>query len=244
MCTILIAWRSLDDALLVLAGNRDELVARPSAAPARLSASPLIYGGRDLSAGGTWMAVDAGGRVAAVTNRRSGGGDEAAGNPALRSRGELPLMLLRDRDLAIALASVRARDYNPFNLVAVEGSRALVGHARGGESPDITELAPGPHVLCVHDVDDPIHAKEARIGRRLSEELAGCRSAAGCVEVMTTLLGDHTAEADPRDAVCIHGDVYGTVSASVVVIGNGGAVRYRHAAGRPCTAPFEEVILA
>ncbi len=60
---------------------------------------------------------------------------------------------------------------------------------------------------------------------------------------MSSLLRDHTAIDDPRDAVCIHGDVYGTVSASLVVVGSDGEVSYRHAAGRPCVTPFRDVPL-
>jgi hypothetical protein len=48
---------------------------------------------------------------------------------------------------------------------------------------------------------------------------------------------------DPLDCVCIHGDVYGTVSAATV-IGAHGAVTYRHAQGRPCNTPFSLVELA
>ncbi len=55
----------------MLAANRDEFLGRPRPPPAVLVDRPRIAGGRDLLAGGTWMAVAADGRVAAVTNRRS-----------------------------------------------------------------------------------------------------------------------------------------------------------------------------
>jgi hypothetical protein len=44
------------------------------------------------------------------------------------------------------------------------------------------------------------------------------------------------------DAACIHGDVYGTVSASTVIAGNGRLV-YEHAPGRPCVTPFTQVAM-
>lgn len=243
MCTILLAWCCVPDARLVLASNRDELLARPAAPPGQLMASPPVFGGRDLLAGGTWLAVAQDGRVAAVTNRRSGDADEVRRDPGLRSRGELPLTLLGAADPGQALAAVRPLDYNPFNLLLVDASRALVGQSRGGGTLAMTELPPGAHVLCVHDVDDPLHAKEVRTRRLLENVLTRCRTAAECAEAMSSVLRDHTAVDDPRDAVCIHGDVYGTVSASLVVVGSDGAASYRHAAGRPCVTPFRDVAL-
>ena len=90
MCTILLAWRCVADADVVLAANRDELVARASAPPGLLSEHPRIAGGRDLVAGGTWLAVAADGRLCAVTNRRTGSVDEVRRDPDRLSRGEIP----------------------------------------------------------------------------------------------------------------------------------------------------------
>ncbi|HYL72176.1 MAG TPA: NRDE family protein, partial [Candidatus Dormibacteraeota bacterium] len=132
MCTILIAWRCLEDAEFVVAANRDELVARPAAGPARLSEQPAVFGGRDLLAGGTWLAVRADGALAAVTNRRADVQDEVMRDPSLRSRGELPLAVLRaPAGARAALEGIRAREYNPFNLLVIDSGTALVGHASG-----------------------------------------------------------------------------------------------------------------
>lgn len=244
MCTILIAWRCLDDADFVLAANRDELVARPASPPGRLSDEPAVYGGRDLIAGGTWLAVTPEGRVAAVTNRRVDGQDEVGRDPHRRSRGELPLELLRSAatDERQTMESIRPSDYNPFNLLVMGAQRALVGHGAGGEQLEIVELQPGTHLLCVHDVDDAGHAKEARIREHLDQALSGVRLADACLEAMATLLRDHgTNSHEGRDAVCIHGDRYGTVSASLVTSRAGRTLTYRHAAGKPCIHDFADV---
>lgn len=245
MCTILIAWRCLEDADFVVAGNRDELVARPAAGPARLSEHPAVFGGRDLVAGGTWLAVRADGAVAAVTNRRADDQDEVMRDPSLRSRGELPLAVLSDAaGLRAALNGVRAREYNPFNLLVIDPGAALVGHASGAETLRVVELEPGLHVLCVHDVDDPRHSKEVRIRERLLHDLQDVRAAEVCVTRMTAILGIHdTGGGDVRDAVCIHGAEYGTVSASAVWRERNGTLHYTHAPGRPCVTPFEPVAL-
>ncbi|MER2537862.1 MAG: NRDE family protein, partial [Azonexus sp.] len=53
MCLILVAWRAHPAFPLVVAANRDEFYARPTALAARWPESPEIIGGRDLEAGGT-----------------------------------------------------------------------------------------------------------------------------------------------------------------------------------------------
>jgi uncharacterized protein with NRDE domain len=243
VCTILLAWRCLDDAGYVLAANRDELVARPADPPGPLGDPPRAFGGRDLLAGGTWLAVTPEGRLAAVTNRRRDDGDEVRRDPSRRSRGELPLRALAAAGAPEALAAIRPADYNPFNLLVIDGDLALVGHGDDAETLDVVELAPGPHVLCVHDVDDPAHAKERHLRERLETVLSRSRSAASCVEAMTETLRDHAHGADPRDAVCIHGDVYGTESASLITRTLDRAVIFSHAPGRPCTTGFSAVRL-
>ena len=69
MCLIAFAWNVHPRWRLVLAGNRDEFHARPSAALARWADAPVIAG-RDLEAGGTWLGASPGGRCAVVTNVR------------------------------------------------------------------------------------------------------------------------------------------------------------------------------
>src|SRR5690606_41994525 len=70
ICLIAFAWEAHPRWRLLLAGNRDEMHARPSAALSRWDDLPII-GGRDLQAGGTWLGVTDTGRCCVVTNVRS-----------------------------------------------------------------------------------------------------------------------------------------------------------------------------
>lgn len=244
MCTILLAWRCLDAPGFVLAANRDELVARPAAAPGRLSSAPPIFGGRDLLAAGTWLAVTPQGRVAAVTNRRGPDGDEVVRDPRRQSRGALPLRVLAAASPREALRGVHPAAHNPFNLLLVDADAALVGYGDGSATaPRIVDLAPGPHVLCVHDVDDASHAKERRLGGRLREAVSRHRAADPLAEAMVEILRDHSSGDRARDAACVHGEEYGTVSASLVIVDAAARPVYRHAPGRPCVTPFADVSL-
>jgi uncharacterized protein with NRDE domain len=102
---------------LVVAANRDEFFARPTAAMQwwTTDQGTHVLAGRDLKSGGTWLAVTPDGRIAAVTNVRDGTPESG-----LRSRGELPLLALQESlpDLQTRLAG-EAEHYAGFNLVSL-----------------------------------------------------------------------------------------------------------------------------
>ncbi|HEY6141705.1 MAG TPA: NRDE family protein [Thermoanaerobaculia bacterium] len=72
MCLIAVAHRVSETFPLVIAANRDEFYERPALPAAPWNEDANVVGGRDLRAGGSWLAVAAGGRFAAVTNIRGG----------------------------------------------------------------------------------------------------------------------------------------------------------------------------
>ena len=105
MCLIAFAWRGHPRYPLVLIANRDELHARP-AAPADVDPeAPEVYGGRDLVEGGSWLQVSIHGRLAAVTNVRTG--LNRAKMP--RSRGWLVRDFVRGAAGALDFAAAQAR---------------------------------------------------------------------------------------------------------------------------------------
>jgi uncharacterized protein with NRDE domain len=74
MCLIFLAWRRHPDYRLVVAANRDEFYARPTAPAGYWPGEPDVLAGRDLEGGGTWLGVTRAGRFAALTNYRRGDG--------------------------------------------------------------------------------------------------------------------------------------------------------------------------
>lgn len=243
MCTILLAWKSHPGSPVVLAANRDELIARPSAPPGILRRSPLIVGGRDVVAGGTWLAVAADGTLCAVTNRHPGEGPPLAPDPSRRSRGEIPVELLTidPADVPARLAALGPGRYNPVNVLWLGADRALVAHVDDSGPVRVVDLAPGAHVLTTRDVDDERSLKVAMLVAGLDRALAAGGDADTAMTGVRAVLADHTSASDsPVDAACIHGDVYGTVSASTVIAGPD-RVTYEHAPGRPCVTPFAAV---
>lgn len=142
MCLLLIAIDSAPDRPLLLLGNRDEFHARASAEAGAWQEDPRIVGGRDLVAGGSWLAVRDDGRFAAVTNLRTG-----VPATAPKSRGWLVRdFVLGDDSPSILLAALQgsAGEYGPFNLVV--GDRAGV-FALSSADTVVRELGRGVHVI-------------------------------------------------------------------------------------------------
>lgn len=90
MCLLLIAYRQHPQFPLLILANRDEFYSRATE-PAHPWPDRPIVAGRDLEAGGTWLGIAPGGRVAAVTNMREPGTPEP---PDVLSRGEIPTRFL------------------------------------------------------------------------------------------------------------------------------------------------------
>ena len=100
---------------LLIASNRDEFFDRPALPMARwqTSAGHTIISGRDVLAGGTWLGMTPGGRIALLTNVRQ---IDAA--PARLSRGHLVMRWLENEmDAALFMTQTDSGDYGGFNLV-------------------------------------------------------------------------------------------------------------------------------
>ena len=148
MCLILVAWHAHPHFPLVVAANRDEFYARPTASCTRWPNSPEIIGGRDLEAGGTWLGVSEQGRFAAVTNVREPGVAKAA-----HSRGALTRNFLESRKAPDEyLAGLDYADYSGFNLLLSDGDSLYYASNRG---PQAQSLAPGVYGLSNHLLDSP-----------------------------------------------------------------------------------------
>ena len=135
----------------IVAANRDEFHARPTARAAWWADQPAILAGRDLSAGGTWLGMTRRGRFAALTNFRGAKPRDSAAP----SRGMLVTALLEsDADVAsdlVHLGAVGAR-YNGFNVIFSDGERLAVYESERGAG---RELPRGVYGLSNHLLDTP-----------------------------------------------------------------------------------------
>lgn len=231
MCLIAFAWKTHPRWALVLAGNRDEFHARPSAALARWPDAPVIAG-RDLEAGGTWLGVTPQGRCGVVTNVR---------DPRLpqtgRSRGLLVTDWLRgaaDADAhAQALCAV-AGEYRPFNLLTFDAQAAYYLGNRPG--PRVQAVEPGIHGLSNADFNTP-WPKTRQLMERLRLWLAG--NTPDDLEPLFEALADERPADDDAlpdtgigkererwlSSAFVRGDRYGTRASTVVLVERGGGGR-------------------
>lgn len=242
MCLILAAWQAHPDYPLVVAANRDEFFARPTAPAQFWEEAPDVLAGRDLEAGGTWLGVTRRGRFAALTNFR----DPACNKTGAPSRGKLVSGFLRGnqsaQDYLRELDSVADR-YNGFNLLF--GDRhGLWCFSNCGEGE--RELAPGVYGLSNHLLDTPwpkvAHGKSA---------LADAMDALPDEEPLFALLRDDSIAPDdalPRTGVSLEWErllsasfvrspAYGTRSSTVVLMDNSGNLRFAEQTFLPDAVP-------
>ena len=118
MCLITFAYQVHSKYKFILAANRDEFYARPTAPAHWWEDHDEIFGGRDLLAQGTWIAIHKNGRLAMVTNYR----DIKNIKPDAQSRGDLPVNFLLSNQSSENYASDVCRagnNYNGFNLLVM-----------------------------------------------------------------------------------------------------------------------------
>ena len=250
MCTIALLIDTIVGAPLVLAANRDELYARPTRAPEVLRETPRIVGGRDVLSGGTWLAVRADARFAAVTNQRA----LATPPPGLISRGLAVIDVAAAEDPDAYVSSLDATRYASMNLVWGDGGGAKIAYTRREDGTvDVLPLGPGIHVLC----NDRIGADGFPRGERLAIALATLTGAhlPDALAALPALLADHTrtelAATPPSHlppplareltATCIHSEHYGTRSSTLLALSSNRVLAYRPADGPPCTTPFRDL---
>jgi uncharacterized protein with NRDE domain len=179
MCLVLVVWKSHPQFPCVVAANRDEFHARPTAAAGWWPDHPQILAGRDLEAHGTWLGLTRGGRFAALTNYR----DPQQRRAAAPSRGALVTSLLEsDASVTEGLAYLRdvGAGYNGFNVIFSDGERLGIYESVPGSG---RELGPGIYGLSNHLLDTP-WPKVLRAKSRLQEALGSMTDTAPLLELL------------------------------------------------------------
>ncbi|ERG88878.1 MAG: hypothetical protein J07HX5_01024 [halophilic archaeon J07HX5] len=263
MCTLVVAWQLFEEAPIVVAGTRDESADRASEPVSIRDWEATTVAPLDRRAEGTWIGANEHGVVAAITNRwtdantgtgadtsNDGDGNSNGTRDSDRSRG----LLVRDAlGYETAEAAIRfverdldARTYAGFNLVVADQQAAmLVEHASARQ---VRPLEPGVHVVVNVGADGRYDLPETRRESGTERAVTGDtvhqtlrpepgERAASWRARAEHALGDHTVGA------CVHGDGFGTRSATTLAVGPTGSVRTaRHAPGPPCQTAFEPVM--
>jgi hypothetical protein len=249
MCTVVLLVRPGHAWPVILVANRDERVDREWDPPAAWWPEyENVVAGRDRTAGGTWMGINAHGMTAAVLNRPGSLGP-AAGK---RSRGELPLLALAQTSAAAAagvVTALDAGDWRGFNLVIADRTGATFVRGVGYGNPTAHPLRPGVSMITAHDPND---LESPRVVRHLPRFRAAAApdpdrwnemgADEGRADEWRAILADQSGSAGEQINVEPRGG-FGTVCSSMLAIPAIGAPVWLFAAGPPHISPFERVSL-
>jgi uncharacterized protein with NRDE domain len=234
MCLLVVFFRAVPDADLVVGANREELYARRGEPPQFFPGSIAAVGGRDSVAGGTWLGINARGVVVAVTNR---GGGKVPAKP--RSRGLLVRDLLTSHNakhaVDIATKELEGGSYAGCNLFCGDSERAVV--IEGAEWLRVRPLPPGVHVLANGDIND---GSDERVLYTL--DWLGQRdyaSANDCIKALKTLCAQKGGDGPP---ICLDKGDRGTVSSSIIAVRRPlSKSAYWHSQGSPDRTAYDDI---
>lgn len=232
MCVLFIAWRAHPRYRLIVAGNRDERYARPTAVLARWAERADVVGGRDLVAGGSWLAANSSGRFSAVTNFR-----EVPFSSGPRSRGMLVSEFVCGEESPAVFTSrlsLTAHEYAGTNVFVADADSLWHGSNRGNVASAMT---PGLYGLSNGMLaDDWPKMRRGRAG--LASVISASENAVD-EQALFALLADRTQSADHElpdtgvgrelertlSPIFITGQEYGTRASTVLLIERTGRVR-------------------
>ena len=229
MCLVVVLYRVIDGAPVLIAANREERFDR-SALPPRVFRGPPSYTcGIDQQAGGTWLGINQYGVVIAVTNR-----DKTGITAAPRSRGLLCLDLLScktARDATKRVAKDLAKgSYAGANYLCIDAEHASVIY--GGRDIEVIEMPPGLHLLTNGNLDDPDDRRQSLAQRFM--ESSPLTSVDGFIE--------RTARLCAHKGIVVHQSDSGTVCADQIALTDRAEdAVYRHAPGPPDRLDFDDV---
>jgi uncharacterized protein with NRDE domain len=222
MCLVAIAFRAHPAYPLIIAGNRDELHARPSAPAHWWADAPDVLGGRDLVASGSWLAVNRRGCFAVVTNRPG----SAPQTPA-PSRGRLVRDFVRGslgpRNFLAGLAA-GSEAFAGFWLAAGGPDEVLIAHNPRSEPLQVSALRPGITAMS-NAPPGQRWPKADYLASALGAEL--CRSGTDLAGRLLDLLAREEPVAGPAPELSpalsrtafVRGETYGTRASTVLLIG-------------------------
>ena len=246
MCLIVVGWRVHPDYPLVVAANRDEFYARPTARADFWADAPEVIAGRDLEAGGTWLGITRDRRFAAVTNVR-----EAAAAKGLDSRGRLTRDFLAGRQRAADyVGEIDRAEYAGFNLLVSDDESLWYCSNR---SPKSLDLAPGIYGLSNHLLDSP-WPKLVTARQGFGRALASLPDPSPLFAILAddeivpdTELPDTGIPLDWErrlSAIFVRSEPYGTRASTVVMLAAAGGITFEERSFGPNGQPLQSSRIA
>lgn len=246
MCLVFFSYKTTPGYHLVVAANRDEFLARPTAPLGFFDAEQTILAGRDLQGGGTWLGITVQLRFAALTNYRN----PLENRTDVPSRGEIITDYLRgnmDPGRYMQELAQRSRRYNGFNLLLGD-KQDLYYHCN--MATGVQKLVPGFYGLSNSLLDVP-WPKVVRGKTMLYPHMVATQHVDA--STLFKLLGDASRPPDDQlpntgvgldwerllSSICIDGVDYGTRSSAVITVTDSGESTFYEKTRRPASGTKE-----
>ncbi len=235
MCLLAIQYRSVPDAPILVAANREEAYDRSCLIPAIQPGKPRILCGIDTRAGGTWLGVNQQGLFVGVCNR-----GRMVPPIAPKSRGILCREMLRAgsarQAMNLAMDELSTGLYDGANYVVADQESGWVVH--GLEEPEVVELQDGLSIISNGDVNDP-RDERGKLCRRLLT-LQTLDSAVKFLARASQAFSRQPAP-DGRPTMTFRGKERGTVSSTLIALGKKPRdAIFQYASGSPDNSRYED----
>jgi uncharacterized protein with NRDE domain len=235
MCLLAVQYKSVPEAPILVAANREEAYDRPSLVPAIQPGKPRVLSGVDAKAGGTWLGVNQNGLFVGAANR-----PKMYGPAAPKSRGLLCRDLLRANSarhgVDIAMEELTANKYDGINFIIADAESGWAVH--GGDDPYVSELEEGLNLISNFDLNDARDERQ-KLARRLLT-LQTLDSAVKFLAVASKAFA-RPAAAPERPGMIVRGKERGTVSSTLIALGKKPRdAIFQYANGAPDVARYED----
>ena len=236
MGILAIQYRTLEDAPILIALNREEVYSRQSLPPQLQSGRPRVVCGLDRKSGGTWAGVNQHGMFVAAINAPK---RNVPYDP--RSRGLLCKELLScataNEAIELAESELKSGAYDGVNFLCVDQTSG--GAVYGGNEIGVDLLRPGLHILTANRMDDRDDQRQEYVRRlltlhRLDSSVAFLAAASGAFSRAPDITG--------KRGVVISEAGFGTVSSMLVALSERTQRSVmQFANGSPNTTTYEDV---
>jgi uncharacterized protein with NRDE domain len=235
MCLLAVQYKSVPEAPILVAANREEAYDRSSLVPSIQPGKPRVLSGIDTKAGGTWLGVNQNGLFVGAANR-----------PRLyvpaspRSRGLLCRDLLKANSarqaIDMAMEELTANKYEGVNFIVADYESGWAVH--GGDDPHVVELMDGLNIISSYDLND-LRDERQKLARRLLT-LQTLDSAVKFLAVASKAFARPPAAPD-RPGMVVRGKERGTVSSTLIALGKKPRdAIYQYASNSPDQARYED----
>jgi uncharacterized protein with NRDE domain len=224
MCLIILSYKVHDRYPLIIAANRDEFYARPSAPLSLWEDAADVIAGKDLQRGGTWLGIKKTGSLAMLTNYR----EPFHLGRHVSSRGWLVRDFLvgdEDPESHIRTLADKKDQYKGFSLIIGDMNRLFYFTNRG----EMCKLSPGLYGLSNRLLNTPWPKTDR--GKKSMEALLARKKDPHAEEIFE-ILKDRSKPDDSElpdtgvgldwerilSSIFITSPTYGTRSSSVIMI--------------------------